>query len=269
MANYGEDLFKGTARYYSKYRPIYPSFLIRFLIDQFKMNGKGRMLDLGCGTGQLTFRFTDWFEEIIAIDTDPEMLLEAKRLSNEYRVENVKFINKTLEDYQVRANDRFTFVTIAKAFHWLNREATLETLYDMLPDQGGVAIIDHYSPNEEQLPWQTKLSEVVREWYGNERRAGNSTYVHPTLSHQDIVINSRFELEVHQLPVYEHIWSIETIIGHLYSTSYGAQRFLGENKTMFEKHLTEELLAIDETGVFKENMNLTVILAMKNMRNRE
>ncbi len=63
MTDYGDELFKDTAWYYSRYRPIYPASLIRYLIDKFSLDGNGRMLDLGCGTGQLAFRFADWFEE--------------------------------------------------------------------------------------------------------------------------------------------------------------------------------------------------------------
>ncbi|WLR42093.1 hypothetical protein LC087_15170 [Bacillus carboniphilus] len=50
MSQYGEGLFKGSAEYYSKYRPIYPSNLIRFLVDKFSLNGEQNLLDLGCGT---------------------------------------------------------------------------------------------------------------------------------------------------------------------------------------------------------------------------
>lgn len=83
MSDYGPDLFKGTAWYYSRYRPPYPSSLIRFLVNKFSLNGEGRLLDLGCGTGQLALRFSDWFEEIVGVDTESEMLDEANRLSSD------------------------------------------------------------------------------------------------------------------------------------------------------------------------------------------
>ncbi len=56
MTDYGKDLFEGTAGYYSRYRPLYQASLIRYLIGKFSLDGKGQMLDLGCGTGQLGFR---------------------------------------------------------------------------------------------------------------------------------------------------------------------------------------------------------------------
>lgn len=41
--NYGDDLFKGTAWYYSRFRPIYPSYLFRFLVNKFSLDGQGNM----------------------------------------------------------------------------------------------------------------------------------------------------------------------------------------------------------------------------------
>ncbi|MDB5084485.1 MAG: methyltransferase, partial [Bacilli bacterium] len=86
--------------------------------------GTGRMPDLGCGTGQLATRFTDWLEEIVGIDTEQEMLVEANRLSNENRVGNVRWLQGKAED---RASDAGTFrlVTIAKSFHWMDIELTM------------------------------------------------------------------------------------------------------------------------------------------------
>lgn len=259
----GEDLFKGTASYYSQYRPIYPSSLIRFLVECFSLDGSGNMLDLGCGTGQLTFRFSDWFGKVIGVDTDQEMIEEAKRISKEVRLENVKWHVGDLQDYKQTEDAVFKLVTIAKAFHWMDRAKVLESLYHMIPVGGGIAIIDNTFPPQVPLPWQETVNEVVQQWYGKERRAGNTTYSHPKASHSKMIEQSRFHLSAHQLPTYEQTWTIDSIIGNVYSTSYGSKRFLGEHAASFEKHLTEALVALDETGVFKEEVKITVNLALK------
>src|SRR4051794_14816334 len=107
MTGYGKDLFKDTAWYYSHYRPLYPASLIRNLIGKFSLDGKGQMLDLGCGTGQLAFRFADWFEEIVGIDTEPEMIQEAIRLNKEFRVENVEWFNGHIDTYKGNSDKIF------------------------------------------------------------------------------------------------------------------------------------------------------------------
>lgn len=263
MTAYGEDLFKGTAHYYSRYRPMYPASLIRFLIEKFSLDGSGKMLDLSCGTGQLAHRFSDWFEGIVGIDREPEMIDEAIRLSKVIRAENVKWFTGDIDTYKENSDETFQLVTIAKAFHWMDRAKVLDTLDDMVACDGGIAIIDTYSSNKELLPWQKKVDEVVKRWYGNERRAGNTTYAHPTISHQTIISNSNFDLEIHEMPTYEQIWTVDAIIGNIYSTSYGTKRFLGENVWSFEEHIKEKLLALDDTGVYKEQLNVSVKLAVK------
>lgn len=264
MTDYGDDLFKGTAWYYSRYRPLYSAALIRFLRNKFSFDGIGYMLDLGCGDGRLSIRFADWFEKIVGIDTEPEMILEAQRLSKEFRVENTEWFKGDIEKYVDTNNTTFRFVTIAKAFHRMDRPKVLQTLYERIPIGGGVAIIDNYTPNKVLLPWQEKVQDVVKFWYGNERRAGNITYSHPTVSHQEIITNSKFDLEVHHMPSYEQVWTVDSIIGNYYSTSFGAKRFLGESVALFEKHLKEELLSIDKSGLYTEQISTSVKLALKN-----
>jgi ubiquinone/menaquinone biosynthesis C-methylase UbiE len=251
--------------YYSRYRPLYSASLIRFLRSKFSLDGNGNMLDLGCGDGRLALRFSDWFEKIVGLDTEPEMILEAKSISKEVRVENAEWHIGVIEKYKSQCNTTFRFVTIAKAFHWMDRPLVLEILYEMIGVGGGIAIIDNYSPSKVLLPWQKKVHEVVEHWYGNERKAGNTTYNHPLVSHQEIIASSNFDLEVHQMPSFEQIWTLDSIIGNHYSTSFGAKRFLGENVNLFEKHLKEELLVIDKTGVFKEQIHTSVNLALKKL----
>ncbi|WP_212941433.1 methyltransferase domain-containing protein [Heyndrickxia oleronia] len=48
--------------------------LNRYLIRKFSLNGEQQLLDLGCGTGQLTLRFSDWCRKIVGIDLEREML---------------------------------------------------------------------------------------------------------------------------------------------------------------------------------------------------
>jgi ubiquinone/menaquinone biosynthesis C-methylase UbiE len=263
MPNYGTGLFEGTAGYFSKYRPIYPPFLVRFLIDRFALNGQGRMLDLGCGTGQLTLRFSDWFEEIVGIDVEHEMIEEAQRIHREVRAGNIHWYQGTLEQYKAGQDKYFKLVTIAKAFHWMDRPQILEELYNMVDDEGGVAIIDNYEPDKKLEKWQIRLNEVVKKWYGDERRAGDTTYAHPGKSHKEVLTSSKFEVEVHRFPSYKITWNLESILGNLYSTSYGARRFIKGNLETFEREVENALLEVEARGVFNETMSLTVLAGVK------
>jgi len=263
MIDYGTDLFKGTAWYYTRYRPLYPASLIRYIVDKFALDGEGRLLDLGCGTGQLALRFQDWFEDIVGIDPEPEMLDEARRLSIDNRVTNVQWLQGKAEE-QSDALGSFRLITIAKAFHWMDRETILEMLYHHTNDHGGIAIIGNDSEKDKPLPWQLKVNEVVARWLGSERRAGNSTFKPPAERYEDTLAKSRYRnIEKHVLPAYSHIWTVDSIVGNLYSTSYGARRFFGEDLERFEDELRTALLAINPNDQFVEEHSISVITGMR------
>ncbi|MCA1063691.1 class I SAM-dependent methyltransferase [Rossellomorea sp. AcN35-11] len=263
MNKYGNDLFKGSAGYYSRYRPMYPSSLVRFLVDAFSLNGEQNLLDVGCGTGQLTIRFSDWCHKLVGIDTEQEMIEEAKRLHQEIRMGQIQWFNGTLEEFKINHHEPFHLVTIAKAFHWMDREKVLEELYDMIPPGGGVAIIDEYHPTKTLQPWQARFHEVVKKWYGPDRRAGNSTYTHPVITHEEVLSQSSFHLEVHTLPPHDITWTIESLLGNLYSTSYGSKRFLGEHVPLFEQEVKEAMLEVCESGEYREESIVSVKIGRK------
>lgn len=105
---------------------------------------------------------------------------------------------------------------------------------------------------------------MVRRWLGEERRAGNSTYSHPSLRHEAVVAASPFvRVERHQSPAYEISRSVEAVIGYLYSTSYASRRLFGDNAGRFEADLRQTLLAIEPDGRFTQRLAVAVVAAWK------
>jgi hypothetical protein len=58
-------------------------------------------------------------------------------------------------------------------------------------------------------------------------------------------------------------WTVEQVIGYLYSTSRPLRRLLGNRRSAFEQALTDGLLAIDPKGLFTEPVTLEVLTATK------
>jgi SAM-dependent methyltransferase len=73
---FAPDLYRGSAGYYDRYRPPYPEAMITDLVRRVRVSGRGRLLDLACGTGQLTFPLRRWFTEVWAVDSEPDMVAE-------------------------------------------------------------------------------------------------------------------------------------------------------------------------------------------------
>ena len=62
------NLFSGTAHYYARYRPGYPEHFFRHILSRFSLGATARVLDLGCGTGQLAIPLAPPVAEVIGID---------------------------------------------------------------------------------------------------------------------------------------------------------------------------------------------------------
>lgn len=73
------DPFEGTAQYYSSFRPRIPHQVVDYIASRFNLDGKGTLLDIGCGTGLSTFALAPLFDKTVAFDADLAMLKEAKR----------------------------------------------------------------------------------------------------------------------------------------------------------------------------------------------
>lgn len=68
------DLVRGTATYYERYRVGNPPALVDDLLQWAGVHGHGRLLELACGTGQITFALHAHFNEVWAVDQEPEMV---------------------------------------------------------------------------------------------------------------------------------------------------------------------------------------------------
>jgi len=60
-----------------------------------------------------------------------------------------------------------------------------------------------------------------------------------------------------------HTWTIEAIIGNLYSTSFCSKNVLGDNSAAFEADLRAALLALDPSGIYCETMGFGYTIGRK------
>src|SRR5262245_4898832 len=66
--------FRTAAQYYLRGRPPYAAGLIRRVVQLCGLDATHRVLDLGCGPGQLALAFAPFVGQVVGIDPEPEML---------------------------------------------------------------------------------------------------------------------------------------------------------------------------------------------------
>ncbi len=232
-------LYRGAAGYYARYRPGYPPELFELLVERFALDGRGRLLDLACGTGHLSFPLADRFEEVVALDAEPDMLAEAARAAPP----NVRLIEGRAEEIDAILGT-FRLATIGTAFHWLERRVVLDRLD---PLARGLAIVGASQPPEGEFEWWDACQDVVRAFLGPSRRAGTKGFFeHSGESWSDVLAASPFgRPEEHELVV-ERTWKIDDVVGLLHSTSYASPQLLGDRIGAFDDVLRARLAEFEQ-----------------------
>jgi ubiquinone/menaquinone biosynthesis C-methylase UbiE len=261
------ELFSGTYEYYAKYRPGIPEEVISIIVKYFGIKPSDRILDIGCGTGQVVLAMEGKCGEMVCLDSDLKMLEQAKKATKDSEIKLV-WINRGSQDLRKIKKNQGTFkiATICRAFHWMDREQVLRDLNDLIDEEGGIAIFGDGSFWTGQEDWQQIVKKVVQKYLGEERRAGKNTFKESSERWENIVRRSPFRFVKIQDVAIVRYWNVESIIGYLFSTSFAAPHLFGDQLHRFKQEVETTLLTLNPKGVFQENAVWSMVLGSKKPR---
>lgn len=254
-------LFEGTAWHYARYRPGYPDAFFDDVVARFDLDGTGRLLDLGCGTGQLAIPLARHVDAAVGLDPEPEMLAEAATQAEAAGVTNVTWVQGSSAVLPGELG-HFRLVTMGRSFHWMDRERVLTALDGMVDAAGGLVIVNDGCLVRPTTAWQHAIEDIQRHFLPPDWQAGIPDVSHPE-SHEQLLARSPFPQVDRTVHEFTRRWSIDHAIGYLYSTSVPLRRLLGDRRAAFERAVTDALLAIDANGEFDEPVALDVLFATK------
>jgi len=262
---YRKDLFTGTAEYYDRFRTPYPLALVDDLRVRVSIVGISSLLDVACGTGQVAFALAADVAEVWAVDQEPEFIEFGERKARRLGVGNIRWVGGTAEE--VPLDGVFDLVTIGNAFHRLERDAVATRLRFHLVDNGCVALLCGDSPWSGDRPWQQVLHETLVRWRDvldvGDRVPEDWDEVIERDPHEQVlrraglVYEGRFEFPSVQR------WTVDSLIGFVYSTSFLNQTVLAHNGDAFENDLRQQLLACRSDDVFEQHATFAYDLARR------
>ena len=196
---YDPTIYRGSAAHYRRGRPAYSPELEAVLMHETGLDGKGRLLDVGCGPGLLTVRLAHLFEQAVGLDPDAAMLAEGRRAAAEKKAMNIRWVLALAEDLPAVAPGPYQLVTFGQSFHWTDEQPVAETVFDMLEPGGVLALIVHTvtgrprppDPGVPPIP-HDEIKALVAKYLGSTRRAGQGTAPERTHRFEDVLARTRF-----------------------------------------------------------------------------
>ena len=257
-----ETLFKGAAAHYTKGRFPYAPRIAEALWDAVGLDGRGRLLDLGCGPGVITLRLAHLFEEVVGLDPDREMLVEAERHARKQGVDNARWLNGRAEDLSSELG-RFRVVTLAASFHWMDRTRVAAAIKDVLEPDGAAVQIDAPGrrpdadiPDGDPLPHPTvptsAVDELTKRYLGPDKRAGQGVR-NTSPSGEDAVFRSVGFAPAQRVVVRDRRVLERTIdeeVAMIFSSSSSAPHLFGDRIHDFERDLRAVLAEASPSGLF-------------------
>jgi SAM-dependent methyltransferase len=138
----GRSSFDDIAEIYDRVRPGYPAGIIADLATLAGIGDGARVLEIGCGTGQLTVPLLDLGAAVTAVELGARL---AKIAAGKTGASGA-LAEIVLADFDTWAGPRarFDLVVSATAFHWLDPDTRLTRIAELLRPGGALATIATY-----------------------------------------------------------------------------------------------------------------------------
>jgi SAM-dependent methyltransferase len=266
-----DTLYAGSAAFYVQGRMSYPPDLRVALRDELHLDGTGRLLDVGCGPGSATLLLADLFSEVVGVDADAEMLVEAGRESERRGCENATWVHRRAEELPAGLGS-FRVVVFAQSFHWMDRPRVAETVRAMLEPGGSLVHVGATThrgvsggdPLPAPRPPHDQIADLVRRYLGPVRRAGRGRLSSDTPSDEDEILAAAGfrgprRVDVGGGRIVER--SEDDIVASVHSLSSATPHLFGDRLEAFDAELRQLLRRVAPAGRFCERTR-EITLAM-------
>jgi SAM-dependent methyltransferase len=179
--------FDGAALLYDAVRPGYPGALVADVVALSGVPPGGRILEIGCGTGQATLPFARRGYRVLCVELGASLAAVARRNLAAYP--DVRATTGAFEDWPVEER-AFDLALSATAFHWLDPAVAYPKIHRALRPAGSLALFWNTHVRSDR---DAGFFDAVQEVY--EREAPELTQGVGPLPGPDDVADTSAEIE--------------------------------------------------------------------------
>jgi ubiquinone/menaquinone biosynthesis C-methylase UbiE len=144
VRRYGK-VFDEMAAEYDRHRPAYPDQLIDQACQIAGIGHGDQVLEIGCGSGQLTRGLLARGLHVTALEPGKNLIALARQ--NLEGAGAVEFVNARFEEASL-PREQFRAVFSASAFHWVDPKVSWQKAADVLVPGGTLALVQYFGLEE-------------------------------------------------------------------------------------------------------------------------
>ena len=259
----GRPAFAGAAGAYASHRAPLPSEVVAYLRALLPPARRGRLLDVGTGTGIALLPLLPAVTSAIGIDPDSELLdRTAAALVQGASGADVELRAQRAEAFTVPTGWQADLVTVCRAFHWFDRPAFLRRVVPVMSPGASLAVLSDRSVWSGDQEWKSAVVGVITDFLGPRRRAGAGFYEPPARPFVDEIRDGGLHDVVTVEFPFRRTLTIDAFLGELRSTSFASRAVLGSAHGPFEARLRDVLASfVDASGQLLDDNSFSVIVA--------
>ena len=218
------------------------------------LSPRHRLLDLGCGPGQLAKAFALKVGSVLGIDPEPEMLALARQDSPP----NVTWRQGSSQDLGPELG-RFDLVTMGRSFHWMDRVETLRRLDGMIDPGGAVALLRDDHPDLPENAWRHEFRALVARYEETPPAHRSPSWV----PHISVLLGSPFSALEEISVIERRRIPAAILVERALSRSSTSRTQIGERADLLAAELTALLARLAPDGALTEIVATTALIARR------
>ncbi len=235
-----DNSFENIVKSYYKFTPVLPEKYIRLILETFEISANDKIIDLGCGSGDLTLALNKHASSVEGIDISKTMITKAREKDKN---KQVTWIQDSVENFDL-GEEKYNLIISFESFHLFPRQKELIQRCAKALKPGGFLSIGW-----RMYEWDIPLKKAIKETfdaYGIDRGEWG-LWTCPTFFHDIEMSKTDLKAPQQRKIAIKTKTSIDVIANNVLNNSRSAH-IHNDRKKELQKALRKSFLEIYPSG---------------------